>query len=74
MEMDHTGWHMAGYFAEPQNMRVVFSPAYSPELSLAEHFWRALRDECFATSVFADLDRGEAALTRGIAAMEVDPT
>lgn len=74
MVMDQAGWHVAGDLVVPQNMRVVLLPAYSPELNPAEHLWEALRDDCFANHVFANLDAVETALTHGLVALEADPT
>ena len=73
MVMDQAGWHIAGDLAVPQNMRVVLLPPYSPELNPAEHLWEALRDDCFANNVFANLDAVETALTNGLVALEADP-
>ena len=73
MVMDQAGWHLAGELIVPQNMRLLFLPAYSPELNPAEHLWESLREDCFANHVFADLDAVEHALTKGLAALEADP-
>ena len=73
MVMDQAGWHIAGDLAVPQNIRVVLLPAYSPELNPAEHLWEALRDDCFANTVFTNLDAVETALTNGLVALEADP-
>lgn len=73
MVMDQAGWHIAGDLAVPQNMRVVLLPAYSPELNPAEHLWEALRDDCFANTVFANLDAVETALTNGLVTLEANP-
>ena len=73
MVMDRAGWHIAGELQIPQNMRLMFLPPYSPELNPAEHLWQALRDDCFANHVLADLDAVEVALTEGIAILEADP-
>jgi len=73
MVMDQAGWHIAGELAVPPNMRLMFLPPYSPELNPAEHLWEAMREDCFANHVFADLDAVERALTAGIVALEADP-
>ena len=73
MVMDQAGWHLAGELAVPSNMRVMYLPPYSPEPNPAEHLWEAIREECFANHVFADLDAVEGALTAGIVALEADP-
>ena len=51
----------------------MFLPPYSQELNPAEHLWDAMRADCFANHVFADLDAVERALTAGIVALEADP-
>jgi hypothetical protein len=74
MVMDQAGWHIAGDLAVPQNMRLIFLPPYSPELNPAEHLWEALREDCFANHVFANLDAVESVLTNGLVALEANPT
>lgn len=73
MVMDQAGWHIAGDLAVPTNMRVMLLPPYSPELNPAEHIWEALREGCFANTVFADLDAVENTLSQGLLALEADP-
>jgi len=74
MVMDQAGWHLAGELVVPANMRLLFLPPYSPELNPAEHLWEALREDCFANHVFADLDAVERSLTDGLRALEADPS
>ena len=74
MVMDQAGWHIAGELQVPPTMRLMFLPPYSPELNPAEHLWEAIREECFANHVFADLDAVEVALTDGIASLEANPS
>lgn len=73
MVMDQAGWHLAGELTVPTNVRPIFLPPYSPELNPAEHLWESLREDCFANSVFANLDAVERALTDGLVALEADP-
>ena len=70
MVMDQAGWHIAGDLVVPDNMRVVLLPPYSPELNPAEHLWKALREDCFANTVFPSLGDVEDALTAGLRALE----
>lgn len=72
MVMDQAGWHIAGELAVPKNMRIVLLPPYSPELNPAEHIWQALREDCFANTVFANLDAVEHTLTTGLLAIETN--
>jgi hypothetical protein len=73
MVMDQAGWHLAGDLAVPASMRLIYLPPYSPELNPAEHLWEAVREDCFANHVFADLDAVEVALTKGLVALESSP-
>lgn len=73
MVMDQAGWHIAGDLAVPANMRVVLLPPYSPELNPAEHIWETLREDCFANTVFANLDAVEDTLSAGLFALESEP-
>jgi hypothetical protein len=74
MVMDQAGWHLAGELVVPANMRLLFLPPCSPELNPAEQLWEALREDCFANHVFADLDAVERILTDGLRALEADPS
>lgn len=58
----------------PPNMRLMFLPPYSPELNPAEHLWEAIREDCFANHILANLDAIKAALTDGIASLEAAPS
>lgn len=73
MVMDQAGWHLAGELSVPDNMRLLFLPPYSPELNPAEHLWESLREDCFANTVFADLDAVVQTLSDGLSALEDDP-
>ena len=73
MVMDQAGWHLAGELQVPANMRLLFLPAYSPELSPAEHLWDALRERFIANHFFTDLDAVERTLIAGLQALESDP-
>ena len=73
MVMDRAGWHVAGDLVVPENMRLLFLPPYSPELNPAEHLWKALRQECFANTVFASMEAVQNALATGLRTMEDNP-
>jgi hypothetical protein len=73
MVMDQAGWHIARDLVVPDNMRLMFLPPYSPELNPAEHLWKALREGCFANTVFADMHAVEETLCKGLRNMEENP-
>jgi hypothetical protein len=39
LQLDNAGWHGPQNLAVPDGIRLVFQPAYSPELQPAEHLW-----------------------------------
>lgn len=73
MVMDQAGWLLAGELVVPQHMRLLMLPPCSPELNPAEHLWEAIREDCFANHVFADLDAVVSAFTTGLCDLEADP-
>ena len=66
------GWHLAGELSVPTDMRLIFLPPYSPEINPAEHLWKSLRKDCFASHVFADLDAVERTLSKGLVTLEAN--
>lgn len=71
MVMDQAGWHLAGGAGE--SAADLPAALQSPALHPSEHRREALREECFANPVFADLDALERALSAGLRALEADP-
>jgi transposase len=70
LQLDNAGWHGLKNLTVPDGIRLVFQPAYSPELQPAEHLWKFV-DEPLVNRHFEtieDLDKvvGErcVALTR----------
>jgi transposase len=53
--MDRAGWHVSDKVQVPSHMRLLFQPAYSPELQPAEHLWTLL-DEPLINRHFPSLD------------------
>jgi hypothetical protein len=56
MQVDQAGWHRAKELQVPENMRLIFQPAYSPEVNPVEHLWEDLREKYLHNRVFASLD------------------
>jgi hypothetical protein len=44
MQVDQAGWHRAKDLQVPENMRLIFQPAYSPEVNPVEHLWEEVRE------------------------------
>lgn len=53
--IDQAGWHTSDAVVVPDEMHVVFTPSYSPELQPAERLW-SLSDEALANQHFTDLE------------------
>ena len=52
---DNAGWHTPENLAVPDSIRLIYQPAYSRELQLAEHLW-PLVDEVLANKHFDTID------------------
>jgi hypothetical protein len=56
MQVDQAGWHRAKDLQIPENIRLIFQPAYSPEVNPVEHLWEELREKCLHNRVFPSLE------------------
>ena len=56
MQVDQAGWHSAKDLIVPENIRLIFQPAYSPELNPVEHLWDEIREKAFHNRFFLSLD------------------
>lgn len=54
--MDGAGWHHFKGLIIPGNIRILFLPAYSPELNPVEQIWQYLKDKFLANRVFDSLE------------------
>jgi transposase len=52
--LDKPGWHTARRLMVPENISLVYLPAYSPELNPVERVWLYLRKR-FLSSIFDTL-------------------
>ena len=52
MQVDQAGWHRAKELRVPANIRLIFQPAYSPEVNPVEHLWGELREKNLHNRVF----------------------
>lgn len=72
MVLDGAGWHRANDLLVPENMRLVFLPAYSPQLNPVEHIWEEIREKWFTNLVFCNLDAVENLLVDALSNLEND--
>jgi len=61
LQLDNAGWHTPENLPVPEGIRLVYQPAYTPELQPAEHLW-PLIDEPLANAHFETIDDLDAAL------------
>lgn len=54
--MDQAGWHKSQGLKIPDNIEIVFLPAYSPELNPVERLWQWLKRHFCRNRLFDDLD------------------
>lgn len=69
--LDNAGWHTEPNLPAPDGIRLVYLPAYSPELQPAERLWPVL-DEPLANAYFASLPDLEAVVARRCLALEAE--
>jgi DDE superfamily endonuclease len=56
MQVDQAGWHRAKELQIPENIRLIFQPAYSPEVNPVEQLWEELREKYLHNRVFPSLE------------------
>lgn len=66
MQTDQAGWHKSKSLKIPENIRLLFQPAYSPELNPVEHIWDELREKFTKNIVFKSLEQVMSAICKGI--------
>ncbi len=55
MQVDRATWHTSDSLGVPENIRLIYQPAKSPELNPAEHIWEEIREKYFANEFFDSL-------------------
>jgi putative transposase len=56
MQVDQAGWHRAKDLQVPENTRLIFQRASSPEVNPVEHLWEELREKYLHNLVFPSLE------------------
>jgi len=56
MQVDQAGWHRAKELQVPENMRLIFQPAYSPEVNPVEQLWEEVREKYLHNRIFSSLE------------------
>ena len=54
--LDQAGWHVAKALKVPENVSLLYLPAYSPELNPIERLWGYLKSHYLSNRAYADYD------------------
>jgi hypothetical protein len=55
MIMDQAGWHKSAELVIPENIKILYLPAYSPELNPIERLWQYIKDNVLKNKVYDNL-------------------
>lgn len=72
MQVDQAAWHRSHELVIPNNIRLIYQPAYSPEVNPVEHIWEELREKYFHNRAFSSLDLLIDRLCQGINELTAD--
>lgn len=53
--MDQAGWHKSAELVIPENIKILYLPAYSPELNPIERLWQYIKDNVLKNKVYDNL-------------------
>lgn len=73
MQVDRASWHRSHYLKVPENIRLIFQPAYSPKLMPVEHIWEDIRENHFYNHAFKSIDKVEEKLSEGLLELCAEP-
>jgi transposase len=71
LALDNAGWHGPQNLPVPEGVRLVFQPAYSPELQPAEHLW-PLVDEPLVNRYFETIEDLDTAVAQRCCVLQQD--
>ncbi|MUL39388.1 transposase [Gloeocapsopsis dulcis] len=66
LQLDKASWHRSNGLKVPENIRLIFQPAHTPELMPVEHIFPDVRENHFYNQVFATLGQVEDVLCQGL--------
>ncbi len=66
MQADKAGWHRSKGLKIPENIRLVYQPAYSPQLNPVEHIWDEIREKEMQNKAFKTIKNVIDALCKGL--------
>ncbi len=72
MGVDGASSHRSRDLGDPENLRLLALPAYSPELNPQEHLWDEVREKEFPNRVFDSMDAVKRQLRSGLTRLAAD--
>ena len=63
--LDRAGYHLSKRLKVPENMTLIYLPAYSPELNPVENLWHYLRSHHWSNRYYKDMTSVEEAAQQG---------
>lgn len=73
IQVDKASWHRSNCLIIPENIRLIFQPAYSPKLMPVEHIWEDIRENHFYNHAFNSIDKVEEKLSEGLLELCAEP-
>ncbi|MBA2747140.1 MAG: transposase [Tatlockia sp.] len=66
LQLDKASLHRSNCLTVPENIRLIFQPAYSPELMPVEHIWEEIGENHFYNQAFSSIAQVEDVLCQGL--------
>jgi hypothetical protein len=73
MQVDQARWHIAGDLVIPENIRLIYQPAYSPETNPMEEVFDYIKENDFQNRHFDSLDAVERQLCCSVNSLHRNP-
>jgi len=72
IQVDQAAWHRSKALVIPENIRLIYQPAYSPQVNPAEHIWEELREKYLPNRLFSSLEQLIEQLCTGLNELSAD--
>jgi hypothetical protein len=72
MQADNAGWHKSKGLKIPENIKILYQPAYSPQINPVEHIWEEIREKTIQNITFRSIKDVVDALCEGLNALKAN--
>jgi hypothetical protein len=72
MQADNAGWHKSKGLKIPENIRLIYQPAYSPQVNPVEHIWEEIREKVMQNIPFKSINDVMDALCNGLNSLKAN--